>query len=450
MPRRALLGDEPVSDSTPTYQDLLSDPDAVLFEAEPDWLASLRRNAYEQSRTLGLPERRHEDWRSTDLSFLSEVAFREGCEDAVPGFAPDPAASADRARVVLVNGVFSQTHSRLAALPREVTVLSLAEASRKVPQRVRPYLEAAPKDTFFASLNTARFRDGLFLEAGEGANFASGIDIVLVSAPGASAAPVACHPRLVVAAGKGAALRLRIFHRSLQTGPALVNGRVDLFCAEGSLIECYHAQRDTKDTRCLLGFGAQMAARSRFAFLSFWGGEVLARTELDVRLGGEDASYTADGLAVLTGRSQVSQILRASHEASRGTGRQCFKNILTDRAQSEFNSLVHVAAGTSANDSDQLNRNLVLSSDARAYSRPQLRIDADEVKATHGSATGQMRERELFYLCSRGLSPQEARLLLVRGFAREVLDKIADDGLRGELESWTDAKLETMVKGASR
>ena len=170
----------------------------------------------------------------------------------------------------------------------------------------------------------------------------------------------------------------------------------------------------------------------------------MSHHELTVDYQGEGACSEDFGLSILRGQSHVSQIFNVRHQNSHCRTRQLYKNILGDRAQAEFNSLVHVFTGTKGSDSDQLNRNLIVSDSARAFSRPQLKIDADDVAATHGSATGQLDERELFYLRSRGLEKTLARYVLTYGFAEEILKKIKSDSMRWQLELWVRKEIEAM------
>jgi Fe-S cluster assembly protein SufD len=122
-----------------------------------------------------------------------------------------------------------------------------------------------------------------------------------------------------------------------------------------------------------------------------------------------------------------------------------FKNVLADKSLAEFSSLVHMWKGAFGSDSDQLDKNLLLSDDAIAYSRPQLKIDADDVKATHGAATGEVAGDELFYLKSRGLDDNTARSVLTFGFAEEIIQEIPFPAVREKLGAWVHAELEKML-----
>jgi Fe-S cluster assembly protein SufD len=413
------------------------------------WLDAIHAQALEQGRKLGVPSRREESWRCTDLDFLLKTPFHAVSEPSFEAlsaeFRQTLTAYGGSLQAVLIDGFFSQKESRLAPLPEGTVLMGLADAIKAQPEKIRPYLEGPVPNNFFSALNAGRYRDGIFLYVPAGICLPKPIDFVLVSTR--LDQPAVCYPKLVIVAEKETAIRIRLIQAACPGSNGLVNASVDLVAGEDSEVRWIHLQKETGAAWYLTSVNAQLAARSRLEMLSFWGGQVRGRTDVQVHLCGDEADYSLDGVAVLGGVSQISQAILASHEASWGTGRQCYKNILTGKALAEFNSLVSVAAHTKGNDSGQLNRNLILSEDARAYSRPQLKIDADEVKATHGSATGRLRDSELFYLKSRGLSPEDARRMLIRGFVQEILTKIADDDLRRDLQNWVNEYLKVTDVG---
>ena len=139
---------------------------------------------------------------------------------------------------------------------------------------------------------------------------------------------------------------------------------------------------------------------------------------------------------------------KVNHYSPSTTSTQLFKNILMDRSRSEYNGRVYVHPGSQLTDSSQRNHNLLLSDDARAYSRPQLEIYADDVKCAHGATIGQLNEQELFYLQSRGLSVPEARAILLHGFVEEVVDRFPLGAHSSQLKDWVNTAL-SHVEGAS-
>ena len=150
---------------------------------------------------------------------------------------------------------------------------------------------------------------------------------------------------------------------------------------------------------------------------------------------GEHSKASFSGASLLSGSSRLSTQLWIYHDAMNCESKQLFKAILTDKALSEFSGLVSVKQGCHFIDSQQLNQNLLLSDNARVISRPQLRIDADDVQCAHGCTIGQLNPEEVFYIRSRGLSELEAKSLLTYGFIEEIVEKIEDVTLRKELDA---------------
>ncbi len=180
---------------------------------------------------------------------------------------------------------------------------------------------------------------------------------------------------------------------------------------------------------------ATLAEGSRLEFIGVACGEGVMEHRFEVDLKGKDASVSLKALSVLGGESEMRNNTVVHHSAPGTVSRQVYKDILSGKAQSGYSGLVHVHRGADKSDSNQLNRNLLLSDDASAHSEPQLKIDADDVKCTHGSSTGQLPDEEVFYLRSRGLDQAAARSLLIYGFAEEILQEIPAGDVRNELEA---------------
>jgi Fe-S cluster assembly protein SufD len=147
------------------------------------------------------------------------------------------------------------------------------------------------------------------------------------------------------------------------------------------------------------------------------------------------------GLSLLGENADVVHHVTADHAAGHCASRQFYKSVLAGRARSAFESLVRVAKGADKTDSKQLNKNLLLSREAVAVSRPELSIHADDVACAHGSATGELRREELFYLQSRGIAEKDARLMLTEGFAAEALEDVPDIPLKAELSELVKLKI---------
>jgi len=161
-------------------------------------------------------------------------------------------------------------------------------------------------------------------------------------------------------------------------------------------------------------------------------GGAVCRTRLDSRLSGEKAHVDLRGLGVAGDDRHVETMLKVRHAAKNCTSNMIFKHVLGDSATASFTGRIHVDEDAFGTDAVQMSRNILLSPNARTYSRPQLEIYADDVKCTHGSTTGRPDEEAAFYLRARGIDKTTADSLLVWAFASEVLDELEPAALRVE------------------
>ncbi len=176
----------------------------------------------------------------------------------------------------------------------------------------------------------------------------------------------------------------------------------------------------------------------KHASLNVWtlASDALATIRQSVLFEDEHAFASLRGLSILSHASDIQHHIHARHDKGHCISRQLYKSIVTDEAKTSFQSLVSVAKGANKSDSKQLNKNLVLSRKAKATSKPELEIQADDVACAHGSATGELSADELFYLRSRGISEKTARVMMVEGFASEILDEVPEIAFKDELKAW--------------
>jgi Fe-S cluster assembly protein SufD len=152
------------------------------------------------------------------------------------------------------------------------------------------------------------------------------------------------------------------------------------------------------------------------------------------------------GLSLLGGSSEVTHRVLADHRTGHCVSRQFYKSVVAGHAKSSFESMVAVSHGADKSDSRQLNKNLLLSKEAAASSRPELKIHADDVSCAHGSATGELRQEELFYLRSRGIEENAARFMMIEGFANEILEEVPETPLKGELKEFVEFRIQELAK----
>ena len=201
------------------------------------------------------------------------------------------------------------------------------------------------------------------------------------------------------------------------------------------------AQTCESDWEIVLPEGASL----RMVFLSLNG--ALLRNRLRVSLQGRHAACELSGLCLADGSQEMDYDIVLTHEVPQCQSTQLFKNIVGGQAVTHFNGLIKVVPDAQQTEAYQANHNLLTSETAKAYTRPQLEIYADDVKCSHGATVGRLNPDELFYMRSRGIPQAEARLLQQLAFCNEVLEKIPSAGLREQMQQRVEERLRQLAEG---
>lgn len=423
--------------------------------SEPVWLQEGRKKAWEYFRREGFPRRHQEGWRYTPLETLSQTLF------VPPQRIPDKALHADafsayaiepdpHGRLVILNGMPCEKASSVKNLPEGVVLTGLKSAFKEHEAKIRRggAWDQEPVN-YFDALNRFCFEDGGFLFVPEGQKVEYPIHF-LAAAIQPLPAPFTFNPRIIMIIEKGASAHAVINCVSLSDAVYFSNTSVDIYLGEGARLDLALIARDSRSGHTFSHQKVQQSQDSHFHMTSFAHGVGVVRNETQVRFSGGNAQCEIRGLSLLEGCSQVYHHAAVYHSAQNCRSEQVYKNILAHESVAEFNSLVYAERGAVGTESRQLNKNLILSPGARVYSRPQLKIYADDVSCNHGSATGQLNPDELFYLRSRGISPENSRYLLAYGFAEEVLTHIQPFALRWQIENIVKRDLEAMIWNAKK
>jgi len=207
---------------------------------------------------------------------------------------------------------------------------------------------------------------------------------------------------------------------------------------EGASYAHYDLAGEQEEGWDFLSFHGDLKAKSQLQFFSFGKGAKVQRRDLTVALQGEEAVAKLYGLSLLDEKREGHVHIRIDHEAPNARSHQFFKHVVRGQARSSFEGKIFVEQEAQKTEAYQLNNNLVLSEKAAAFSKPNLEIFADDVKASHGATVAKPREDELFYLSSRGLSKQDATRHLVKGFCKELLEQVPlmASRLEGEVDAY--------------
>jgi Fe-S cluster assembly protein SufD len=376
------------------------------------WLRDLRRAAETRAQAQGLPSRRDEAWKYTDLAALGVAGFPVAGPDA--GEMPAVPGLANAVRIVLVNGA-------LAHLPEGIAGLAVDRLDGQGQAGVvQAHLgRAIPGDSkSLAAMNGALFTDGVVLRV-------TGVvaqPIEILSYGRAVDGALAFHPRCLVVVEENA--QATLFERHLGQGRTFSNSVVEVSLAEGASLTHYVLQDEGPDAVHVGTLGVSLAAGAVYAGVLAQTGARLARREVHTALCGEDASFSLDGAYLGRGRQHIDNTTFVTHAAPGGASRQVFKGVLDDHARGVFQGSVLVERGAQRTNAHQLSKSLLLSAHAEMDGKPELEIYADDVKCGHGCTVGDIDEDALFYLRARGIGEAEARRLLIEAFLVDVLDRI--------------------------
>jgi Fe-S cluster assembly protein SufD len=414
--------------------------------AGPDWLQALRKQGMARFQTLGFPTTKNEDWHFTSVAPIAERTFR------LAPLGVGGVKRADLARfdfgengwhtLVFMNGAFSEDLSSNAGLGNGVRVSSLAQAIRSGTPSIERHLGkiAAFEQHTFTALNTAFISDGTYIELAADTVVEQPIHLVFVSeGEGVS------HPRNLIVAGRHSRATVIESYVSLRDSGYFTNAVTEISLGEGAHLDHYKLQRESEKAFHVGTVQIREARDSQLHSFSLAVGGSLARTNIYTSLDGDAATCTLNGLYLTDGTQHVDNQTSIEHIAPNCPSHELYKGVLDGRSHGVFNGKVYVHPEAQKTDGKQSNNNLLLSPTARVDTKPQLEIFADDVKCTHGATVGRLDDVAMFYLNSRGIGPETARMLLTYAFAADVLETIPLVPLREQLEKMVLARFADQV-----
>jgi Fe-S cluster assembly protein SufD len=414
--------------------------DRVAEAAEPEWLARDRRRGLSRFAELGFPSRKSETWRYLDLAPLEKQPLLPAGPMRAAGQAKlrerlSALSLPERARrIVLVDGRFAPGLSNTEPSRDGLWLGSMAHALRERPELVRTVLEEGAADAAhpFAALNTAFFADGFVLEIAPGIEVERPIEIVHL-ASGAGAASL--HTRSLVVLGAGSRAKLLDIYAGSGEGGAAYwrNDMLALRLGEDAELSRAVLVEESPQAVHLAQVDAVLGARARLAgFALLLKGRRL-RHEANLSIDGEGAECRFDGAYLVTGTDEANIVTEIDHRVPGGHSSELIKGVAADRAHGAFQGRIVVREHAQKTDAHQLSRNLIIGERAVIDTKPELEIYADDVKCSHGASVGDLDEAALFYLRARGISPEEARRMLIDGFLREAVETVEDLAIRTHL-----------------
>ena len=430
-----------------------TDPHVTKFERfekeekQPSWLFPLRKAGMARFAELGFPTMRDEDWRFTNVAPIATLPFKPVFQPERQGLTREIVAqftfgSLPASRLVFVNGHYVAEVSAAGKHPQGVIVSSLAAALSNDSGLIQKHLAryAQTENNAFAALNTAFFQDGAFIYVPASKTLEAPIHLLFISTskePGATS-----HPRNLVVAEKGGQAVVLESYVSTIDAPYFTNAVTELVLGEGAVVEHCKFQDEGLSAFHVAAIHAQLGRGCNLISHSIATGARLSRNNIRTVLAGEGIECVLNGLYLAKGDQLADHHMVVEHAQPHCNSHEYYNGILDGRSKGVFHGRILVRQAAQKTDAKQTNKNLLLSEDATADTKPQLEIYADDVKCTHGATIGQLNEESIFYLRARGIGAETARRMLIHAFAGEITDRIRHVAAREEMDKLVWDRLE--------
>ncbi|HET7623670.1 MAG TPA: Fe-S cluster assembly protein SufD, partial [Verrucomicrobiae bacterium] len=390
-----------------------------------------------------------EDWRFTNVAPIANRAFNPALEigavdsDAKAAVAKSIFAKLNGARLVFVNGHFSAELSETGSLPSGVKAGSLAKALGSDAAMLEKHLGryALTSGNSFAALNQAFFLDGAFIFVPSGVEIKEPVQLIYISSGDPSGATI--QPRnLVIAEANSKLTIIESYVHAGKAGAYFTNAVTEMVADDNAKVEVVKFQDEAADAFHIATIQGRFGRASNVGVHSFALGAKLSRNNIRVSLAGEGLECVLNGLYLTRGEQLADHHMVVEHAQPNCASHEYFNGILDDKSKGVFHGRILVRQIAQKTDAKQTNKNLLLSDEATADTKPQLEIYADDVKCTHGATVGQLNDESIFYLRSRGISTETARRMLIHAFAGEIIERIQCEPARAELNQAVWNRLE--------
>lgn len=400
-------------------------------------LNALRGDALSVLENGKLPSKHDEDYEATDLDGLfapdygvninrvdlladPEEAFR--CD--VPNMSTSP--------YYFFNDVYHHDSSTGNALNGGAIVTSLRRAATEYPDIVAKYYgKAARLSDVQVSLNTLLAQDGIFVYVPKNVTLERTLQLVNIMNV---SAPIMANRRVLIALEDGAQARMLVCdHTQSREVECLSNQVVEIFLGDGAVFDYYDFEATAGSSSRVSSMWVTQGANSNLLINGITLSNGVTRNNYHIDVNGEGAETQLLGMAICSGKQHVDNHTFIGHNVGRCHSNELFKCVLDDYAVGAFSGKILVAPDSPKVEAYQSSRNICASTTAKMFTKPQLEIYTDDVKCSHGATVGQLDQEALFYMRTRGISQEEARVLLMQAFMGDVIDAIRIDALKDRL-----------------
>ena len=383
-------------------------------------LEKTRKEAFSKFLNLGMPTKKWENWRHTDLSLINKQNFRISEKHDAPNKELNISDYdiENCHTVVIKNGHYIKNDS---SIPKGVKILTNLEYLKQ-----NNWKQKSKKETPFDLLNTSFCDSGLSFIIEPNVKISNPIHILFIYSGNDN---LFVNPQINIDISHSS---YATFIEQYTAGQSSSFQNTSVFCCvkENATLNHIRIFSNADEAINISSLYTEQAEGSNYEYFQFVNSGVLHRSDIYGKLNGVNSSCSLSGLTLSKDKQHSATYINTDHAKPHCTSSQNFKSILNDMSSGVFNGRTVVQEDSQKTNSRQSNKNLLLSDKALMNSNPQLEIYADDVKCAHGSTTGALDKEALFYMQSRGINKEEASSLLIRGFASELLNEIQHEGTK--------------------
>lgn len=419
------------------YVDLYADARAMIFQHGSSVMNEVRDAAFEDFKRQGFPSRKVERYRYTDMAALFEPNYGLNLSRLDIPVKPNEAfkcsvPNLSTSLYFIVNDAFHAKALPKATLPEGVIVDSLQNVADTHPQLVSKYYAqlAETKDDAITALNTMLAQDGLFIYVPKRVKIDRAVQVVNLLR---SDVDLMVNRRVLIVLDEGAEAKFLFCDHTMDDRRFLATQVIEAYVGENASLDLYCMEETHEHNTRVSNVYVEQQANSRFNHNVLTLHNGITRNQLNLVFRSEGASCCCNGCVIADKKQHVDNNTFIRHAVPHCESHELYKYVLDGQATGAFAGRVLVEKGAQKTNSEMRNQNLCTTKQARMYTQPELEIYADDVKCGHGSTVGQLNDQAMFYMRQRGISEQEAKLLLEFAFINEVVDSMQLEPLKDRL-----------------
>ena len=419
------------------YIELYEQCRPLIREHSADVMNNARDIAFEDFKRLGIPSKKIERYKYTDMKKLFEPNYGLNLKRLDIPVNPYNAFRCDVPNLstslyFVVNDAFYAKNSPKAQLPEGVIIGSLKEVAENNPELVGMYYAKLAKtsDDGITALNTMLAQDGLLVYVPKNVRVERAVQVINILR---SDVDLMVNRRVLIVVEKGAEIKLLFCDHAADDRHFLATQVIEAFVEENASLDLYCMEETHEKNVRVSNLYIDQKANSRVNHNIITLHNGVTRNRTDLSLSGEGAECVLNGCAIADKSQVVDNNTLIEHIAPHCDSKELYKYVLDGKAIGAFAGKVLVRQRAQKTTSEERNQNICATREARMYTQPMLEIYADDVKCSHGSTVGQLNDAAMFYMRQRGISEKEAKLLLEFAFVNEVIDTIKLEPLRDRL-----------------